>query len=241
MTGELVKRILVFGTLLSWCAGLLVFRFVRSESFAFAFLAWNLFLAVIPAVAAQIFARAAENRSPAVIQVFGFAIWLAFLPNAPYVVTDLLHLAPCSSIPLWYDLALLASCAGTGLLLGYTSLGDVQAVISRKFSRRSGWAVAVAALVLSGFGIYLGRFLRWNSWDTLTNPLQLLLDIAQRLSDPISRPQAIAVTLIYGIALLLGYVALRVLQPGMRGNSYISSDPSLRRDRPLTSDAERLP
>jgi uncharacterized membrane protein len=208
MTHNLVKRILLFGALLGWCALLLLIRFALSGSLAFAFLAWNLVLAAVPAVAGWLFARAAERRNTRFVQLLWFAIWLAFLPNAPYVVTDFLHLAPSAPIPMWYDVALLASCTGTGLMLGYVSLADVQAVISQKFSSRLGWLLATAALLLSGFGIYLGRFLRWNSWDTLANPLQLFADIAKQLLDPLLRFQVIAVTLVYGIMLLLGYVAL---------------------------------
>jgi uncharacterized membrane protein len=240
MTNELFKRMALFGALLSWCGALLAIRCVSSGSFALAFLAWNLCLAAIPAIAAWFFARAAEKKLHAAVQLTWFAIWLVFLPNAPYVVTDFLHLAPAPPIPPWYDVALVASCAGTGLLLGYTSLADVQAVISRKFSIRLGWALAIAALLLSGFGIYLGRFLHWNSWDAVMNPLQLIFDTAQRLSDPLFRPQIIAVTLIYGITLVLGYIALRVLQPGAgQGGSHSSSKPSVRTDRLPTSGAER--
>jgi len=213
MTREPARRILLFSILLSWCIGLLLYRFAHSGSFAFAFLSWNLGLAAIPAVAAALFVRAAEKKQPGILQAALFVIWLAFLPNAPYIVTDLVHLVPGTAMPLWYDLAMLGSCAGTGLLLGYTSLADVQAVIAVKYSTRLGWVLAIAALLLSGFGIYLGRFLRWNSWDAFTNPGPLFRDIAQRLSDPLFYPQAIGVTLVFGITLLLGYIALRVLQP----------------------------
>lgn len=235
-TSEVIKRLLLFGTLLSWCAALLLFRFVRSDSFEFAFLVWNLFLAAIPAVAAWFFVRAAERRSSTVGQVAWFAIWLAFLPNAPYIVTDFMHLDPRPPIPLWYDIALLASCAGTGLLLGYSSLADVQAIITRRFSALLGRVLAIAALFLSGFGIYLGRFLRWNSWDALTNPLQLFFDIADRAVSPLSHPRIIAVTVIYGVTLLLGYVALRILYPSTPpAGARMPSDPSLpslQTDRP---------
>ncbi len=214
MRSEFVRRVVVFGALFVWCGALVYGRIVIAQSYAFAFLGWNLLLAAIPAVAAWLFARAAEQHAHALLQVFWFAIWLVFLPNAPYVITDLVHLAPHSYIPLWYDLAMLASCAGTGLLLGYTSLADVQAVIARRFSARLGWGVAAAALLLSGFGIYLGRFLRWNSWDAVTRPLQLLADIGHQLTDPGSSLQALGVTLIYGAGLMLGYVALRTLRTG---------------------------
>lgn len=214
VSSELVRRVVLFGALIGWCAALLVLRFLYSGSPAFAFLAWNLFLAAVPAVAAWRFTRAAGKRSAAVIQLSWFAIWLAFLPNAPYVVTDFRHLAPVPEFPLWYDVALLASCAGTGLLLGYASLADVHAVIARKFSAMMGWALAAGALFLSGFGIYLGQMLRWNTWDALTNPGALFSDTVRRLSDPLSRTEALGITLTYGMMLLLGYIALRVLWPG---------------------------
>jgi len=83
---------LLFGTLLSWCAALLLLRFERSGSVAMGFLAWNLFLAAIPAVAAWFFARAMANGSSLIQQIVWFAVWLVFLPNAPYIITDFVHL-----------------------------------------------------------------------------------------------------------------------------------------------------
>ena len=136
---------------------------------------------------------------------------LLFLPNAPYLLTDLLHLALRPPIPLWYDLALLFSCAGTGLLLGYVSLLEVQVTVEEQLGRLAGWMVAAGSLLLSGFGIYLGRFLRRNSWDPLTDPAGLFRDVSDRLLNPTSYPRTYAVTLIFGIGLLLGYVALRVV------------------------------
>jgi uncharacterized membrane protein len=206
---QLAKRLILFGALLGWCGFLLLVRVAHSGSASFVFLIWNLFLASVPALAAIAFVRADERRSPALVQAAWFALWLMFLPNAPYIVTDFMHLRPRPLVPLWYDVAILASCAGTGLLLAYSSLTDVQGVMARKFSQLTGWVLAAAALVLSGFGIYLGRFLRWNSWDALASPLQLLADVADRLLDPLSHPQTVGVTIVYGVALLLGYAAFR--------------------------------
>jgi len=213
------SRLLLFGMLLCWCGALLAFRFVRSGSLAYAFMAWNLFLAAIPAVAAWFFARAMARGSSLFERVGWFVIWLVFLPNAPYIITDFVHLSTRPGIPLWYDTALLISCAGTGLLLGYTSIADVQAAITRRFSTLMGWVLVIAAVLLSGFGIYLGRFLRWNSWDTLTSPSQLYPEIADRLINPLSHPQTIGVTVIYGVGLFLGYVALRFWQPVTLGGT----------------------
>jgi uncharacterized membrane protein len=189
---------------------LLVLRVERSGSVSYLFLGWNLFLAWIPWMAGQAF-RTSSGRGSRLLRLGWFGLWLLFLPNAPYIVTDLLHLSARPGIPLWYDLALLFSCAGTGLLLGYLSLLDVQGAVEERLGRTAGWSVAAGSLFLSGFGIYLGRFLRWNSWEVLTDPSGLFLDIADRLLNPASHPRTYGVTLIFGMSLLLGYVALRVL------------------------------
>jgi len=212
-------RLLLFVMLLGWCGALLLFRFARSGSLALGFLAWNLFLAAVPAVAAWFFARAMGRNSSLIERVGWFVVWLVFLPNAPYIITDFVHLTTRPGIPFWYDTALLVSCAGTGLLLGYTSIADVQFVIARRFSPLAGWMLVAAAVLLSGFGIYLGRFLRWNSWDTLTSPRQLSLAITERVMNPLSNPQTFGVTLVYGVGLFLGYVALRFWQPATTSGS----------------------
>jgi uncharacterized membrane protein len=177
----------------------------------YGFLCWNLFLAWIPWLAGQGFRDSSRRRASTVLQLGWLALWLLFLPNAPYIATDLLHLAPRPSVPLWYDLVLLLSFAGTGLLLGYVSIIDVQTAVEERFSRGTGWGVAAGSLFLSGFGIYLGRFLRWNSWEVLTDPAGLFYDISDRLLNPTSHPRTYAVTLILGSGLLLGYAALRWL------------------------------
>ncbi len=213
LKGGHTARLLLFVMLLGWCGALLLFRCARSGSLAMGFLAWNLFLAAVPAVAAWFFARAMGRNSSTIERVGWFVVWLLFLPNAPYIITDFVHLTTHPDIPFWYDTALLVSCAGTGLLLGYTSIADVQFVIARRFSPLAGWMLVVAAVLLSGFGIYLGRFLRWNSWDTLTSPRQLSLAITERVMNPLSNPQTFGVTIVYGVGLFLGYVALRFWQP----------------------------
>ena len=113
-------RLLLFVMLLCWCGALLVFRFARTGSLELGFMAWNLFLAAVPAVAAWLFARAMGKNSSLLERIVWFVVWLVFLPNAPYIITDFVHLTTHPRIPFWYDTALFVSCAGTGLLLGYT-------------------------------------------------------------------------------------------------------------------------
>ena len=205
------NRALLFVALIGWCGALLVTRVVWSGSSYYTFLGWNTFLAVIPAVVAPLFAAAMVGGSSRAAQAGAFAVWLVFLPNAPYLVSDFVHLTERPPVPLWYDIALLLSFAGTGMLLGYCSLGDVQAGVAHRHGAVAGWATVVIALLLSGFGIYLGRFLRWNSWDVLTHPVELFGHILDRVMHPLSHPRTVAVTAVYGGGLVLGYVALRVL------------------------------
>ena len=202
------QRALLLIVLLGWCGALLAFRKVRSGSYGFGFLPWNLFLATIPAVASELFRRSQEARGPAVVQIVWFVVWILFLPNAPYLVTDYIHLRERPEMPLWYDVALLTSAAGVGLLLAYASAADVQIALTRAFNSIVAWIVVGISLLLSGFGIYLGRFLRWNSWDAVSNPRRLLGDITAAVTNPDTR--VLGVTAIYGTALVLGYVALRV-------------------------------
>ncbi|HEX6159596.1 MAG TPA: DUF1361 domain-containing protein [Thermoanaerobaculia bacterium] len=211
-----MKRFLVFGALLGWCMLLLGVRIARSNAFYFFFLSWNLFLAAVPYGAAVVLETLDRSRRHGAMQWTAFVIWLLFLPNAPYIITDFIHLRPRPPIPLWYDMLLLLSSAGTGVLLGYGSMLIVQRVIARRFGKRQGWLLAVLTMMLSAFGIYLGRFLRFNSWDAFTDPLPLFADIAQRLMNPMAHPKTFAVTLLFGMALTLGYIALHVIAEDTR-------------------------
>lgn len=207
MRGER-RGTIVFSALAVWCVALVAVRMSRTGTIRYGFLYWNLFLAFVPLWASNFVRAAYERRMHAVVQWAAFALWLVFLPNAPYVITDLIHLQPRPPVPLWYDLAVIASCAGTSLLAGYKSLANVQSVVAHRFNALAGWLVAIAALALSGFGIYLGRFLRWNSWDVVAEPHMLLLDVIELVLHPRANPLPVLVTVIYGGALILGYLAL---------------------------------
>jgi uncharacterized membrane protein len=125
-------------------------------------------------------------------------------------MTDILHLPRASQAPPWYDLALLLSCSGTGLLMGYLSLVDVHGIVERRFSSFVGWIFAIVSVILSGFGIYLGRFLRWNSWDVLTSPT-LVLQLLKGITNPFASTRPLSVTFIFGITLALAYISVRLL------------------------------
>lgn len=206
-------RSLVFmlGLLVTWCAALILARWGWLGTRHYAFLGWNLILATIPYVAALAFERLGTERPRRIALLLAGAVWLLFLPNAPYLVTDLMHLGARPPVPIWFDALLVVSVTGTGVLLGCASVAIVQRTLARAIGRPWALSLTVLACMLSGFGVYLGRFRRWNSWDLLTDPTSLLVDVVARLAAPASHPRMLAVSLLYGLGFLLACAAVQAL------------------------------
>jgi uncharacterized membrane protein len=162
------------------------------------FLPWNLFLAWIPWFAALGFAAA---RGPAALAASG-ALWLLFLPNAPYLVTDLVHLRPRIGVPHWYDVLLFGAFALAGCVLGWASLEVVHRRVARALGAPGAAAVVAIVLFLTGFGVYLGRFLRWNSWDVVTRPVALAAEAAAALATA----RALVFSALFGLFVGVGYL-----------------------------------
>ncbi len=181
-------------------------RVVYTGSPHYGGLIWNLLLAWVPfALALAIYDGYRRGARPARL-VAGGALWLVFFPNAPYVMTDFKHLRGFTEMPIWYDVVLLTATAWAGLLLGFTSLWLMQAVARRLVGTANAWLFAFAVLALSSFGIYLGRFERWNSWDVFVQPQSLLADVAEPLMHPGDHPRAVAVTLLFTSFLVTSYL-----------------------------------
>jgi len=169
-------------------------------------IAWNLFLAWIPlTLALFVYSRARSGVITADLAVAG-ALWLLFLPNAPYIITDLKYIDGFSGVHALYDAVLLASAAWTGLLLGLASLLLVHAVARRLVGAFYAWALVVGALTLSSFGMYLGRVQRWNSWDVFVRPGSLFGDIAAGLLRLLNHPRPIVLTILLTSFLLASYL-----------------------------------
>ena len=192
----------------AFCVATLVARWVYSEPGAYRFLAWNLLLAWIPLVAAVLVYDMQRRGVRARRLLPAAAVWLLFLPNAPYLLTDLIHLGSRNDAPLWFDLVLFMAFAWTGALLGFLSLYLMQVVVRRLAGSAVGWAFVGASLLASGFGIYVGRSLRWNSWDFLTRPDALLSDVWARLSDPLAYPRSFGMTVALTALLSVLYLVL---------------------------------
>jgi uncharacterized membrane protein len=204
---------------LAWSIFLVAGRIIFTASLAYGFLLWNLILAVLPLV----FSSLLSLKTSLPWRFAAATFWILFFPNAPYIITDFIHLQHLRGAPPWFDALMLTSCAGTGLAFGYASVMQVHHLLHRAQLILTGHIVILATFFLAGFGIYLGRFLRWNSMDILQSPFLLFSDIADRLFHPISHPRTWGVTLGFGIFLSLGYGFLAALT---RGYSQFESLPS---------------
>jgi uncharacterized membrane protein len=190
------------------CVALLVARWVYSDPGAYRFLLWNLFLAWIPLLSA-VTVYDMQRRGVRLTQLVPVgALWLLFLPNAPYLLTDLIHLGSRSDAPLWFDLVLFSAFAWTGALMGFLSLYLMQAVVRRAAGSAWSWGFVAGSLVATSFGIYLGRSLRWNSWALVTNPGPLLTDVWARIADPLAYPRSFGMTVALTALLSVLYLVL---------------------------------
>ena len=183
-------------------------RFEYSGTGRYGFLIWNLFLAWIPFLISYFTYTLSLNRRwiYIVIPIAAF-VWLIFFPNAPYILTDFQHLANnFSDLPVWYDVMMLIWFAFTGVLLGMVSLFLMQEIVRREFGRWVGWGFVAAVAALTSAGVYMGRFLRWNSWDILRDPTGIALYSFERVQDP--SLQSLGFVGLFGAFFLFLYLTL---------------------------------
>ena len=192
------------------CTMMLAARSLYAEQVGHLGLQWNLFLAWLPMLGALVaynLGKRGGRRAWPLILPF-LAGWLLFFPNAPYILTDFINLTPRGGVPFWYDLLMVVSYALTGMFLGLVSLYLMQSLARRSFGAVTSWVFTLAVLAVTGFGVYLGRFPRWNSWDVLTDPTALLLDIWTRLSNPLAHSKTFVFSLLFSLLLAAMYFVM---------------------------------
>ncbi len=203
---------LFMGILSLFCFGLSLFRVEVSGTRHFLFLNWNLFLAFVPWLFTMILTLS-PNLQRSRLVVFGLlGIWLLFFPNASYILTDLFHLSHHSSMPIWFDLVLILTFAWTGLLYGFLSLWNLEKLMEQFLSKKVIVILSVFLLFVSSFGIYIGRYLRWNSWDILHQPIRLMGDVGDRIINPLDHTRTWGVTIFMGLFLTMLYFTFRLLK-----------------------------
>jgi uncharacterized membrane protein len=187
-------------------------------------LIWNLLLAIVPYVIAAagvlLISRSREGRARGLVAAAVAALWLAFYPNAPYIFTDFIHVinktylraAPAEWLGLnallWYDLLMNAAFAFIGHFIGLVSMWLIQSILAKVWGPRAARVLVGVAIAFAGFGIYLGRFSRLNSWDIIASPRTFMAEVAEATDDP----KAILFSAAFSLFIFLTYLALVVFK-----------------------------
>ena len=209
----------------SWClfgcfsliAVMLGARAIYSGSIHFLFLIWNLFLAWVPYAISLLLRSKLPGKKFGQMILFG--IWLIFFPNALYIITDIIHLKDTGIVPIWYDALLLFTASLTGIAMGFASLINAELFIARIFprlSKRYSPLIVVFFFFLGAFGVYLGRFERWNSWNIISNPTELLQNIALNFIEPFEHLRTWGVTGLLTVLYTVFWFSLRSFR-GLEG------------------------
>ena len=177
---------------------MVVARYLESDSSRYLFLIWNLALAAVaPLVAWWLTHRVRSGGWLQWQQIVLTILWLVFLPNSFYIVTDFIHLSRTYEVAVLYDAVMIMAFATSGMILGYTSLYLVHREMHRRLSTITSWSVMSLLILLVSFAIYLGRYSRWNTWDILLRPAGLLFDVSDRIVNPLAHSQTYVTTLIF--------------------------------------------
>lgn len=217
------ERVVVsLGGLTAVSIGLFVAGAVANHSMQFAYLIWNLFLAWLPLMFMALLFRSLRTRLwsswlPFVLTL----LWLIFLPNSFYMISDFIHIQDVPRHNLLYDVVMFTAFIFTAALVGFCSLYLVHAELRKRMKMVSSSVLIGAILFLCSFAIYLGRDLRWNSWDVLVNPAGILFDISDHLIHPLLHLEMFSITFTFFLLLGSLYIVGWQLGEAMNGNKVI--------------------
>ncbi|WP_282068746.1 DUF1361 domain-containing protein [Olleya namhaensis] len=201
------KTISVLILLSAFSILLLLFRIKLTQSHYFLFLVWNLFLAGIP-YAITSYLKTLKHINTLSLLIIG-SVWLVFLPNAPYIITDLFHLRYSSAHLVWLDTLIIVVFAITGLIFFYKSVLTMESIIKTYVEKRVVAFMLPVLFILVGFGVYLGRFLRFNSWEIINKPWVILTTILEILTQPRTHSAVWLFTICFGLFLGVFYYVIK--------------------------------
>lgn len=216
---------LILGLSFLACLMLALLRYGLTGRFTQGYLVWNLFLAAVPIGFARLgeygVARCGPGRKAMFCGLSSFFVWLMFFPNAPYLFTDFIHVVRKANLGyvtadwlspmdlLWYDIVMNSAFSFVGHYMGLVSVYIMHGTMMRLFGRCAGWALMLPAVLLSGFGIHLGRFSRLNSWDLILKPLEALSAIGAAIAVPSALLFSLVFAFFIGLTYLIFYLSKR--------------------------------
>ena len=216
---------LILGLSFLACLMLVLLRYTLTGRFTQGYLVWNLFLAAVPIGIARLGDYGVNEcktaRKAVICGMAAFFFWLLFFPNAPYLFTDFIHVVRKANLGyvtadwfspvdlLWYDIVMNSAFSFVGHYMGLVSLYIMHGTMMRLFGRFAGWALMLPAVLLSGFGIHLGRFSRLNSWDLVLRPLDAVWAIGSALAVPSALLFSLVFAFFIGLTYLIFYISKR--------------------------------
>jgi uncharacterized membrane protein len=198
--------ILIFSIL--FCISILFYRIHISGIFYYDFMLWNLLLAIIPYCFSILVYQNFRHHCKKSFYVLFVLLWLLFYPNAPYIITDIMHFMPDYGVPAWIDILMLFSFAWTGLILGFASLRMFHIVFENNLGRIWGWLFVISVIILGSFGVFLGRYLRFNSYDLFTKPRVLFIGVHDVFLNPHLYPGMYGMTIFFSLFFFLAYLSI---------------------------------
>ena len=187
---------------------LLTTRMILTHTLTYVFFAWNIFLAIIPLWLSKKLMQQNQLKIKAVLLLF---FWLLFYPNAPYIITDLFHYVERPPVPYWFDLLICTSAVWNGLILGLISLLQVEQFLALHLKPLQVKAFVLTSFILCGYGIYIGRFLRFNSWDILTDIDGLFYASFDRIIHPFHHQTTWGFTLLFATMMGVFYYTVKAI------------------------------
>ena len=199
------------------CLALYAGGVLRNQNFGYSYMAWNLFLAWLPLLLVLWLCSMLGHKRWTSWQGITISIaWLGFLPNSFYMVSDYIHLRDAARLDVLYDAVMLTAFVCTGLILGYLSLYMFHGELSKRLPPRTANTLIAVIIFLCSCAIYLGRDLRWNTWDLFLNPAGILFDVSDRLINPRAHPQMFVTILSFFVLLGMLYLVIRAITNALR-------------------------
>ena len=202
------KPIKLLALSIGFLAILLIARFYYTKTLFFGFYVWNTFLALIPIALSSLLLN---QKIANLVSFFIFIIWLLFFPNAAYLVTDILHFKERKDVPLWFDLVLVIQASWVGLYCAIISLKHVEIFLGKHFNFKLVFVLISLIILLASYGVYLGRFLRFNSWDFIVQPQVIIITSFDRLLHPFAHFSTWAFVFLFGFFVGLQYLCFNKL------------------------------
>jgi len=187
-----------------------ILRVLFFSNTAFLYILWNIFLAFIPFIISSILVlRTNKNNISKIFFVAGLILWFLFLPNAPYVITDFIHLGRIHAVPIMFDIFVLFTSAWVSLLMGLYSLVNIEKIFLLRFTKKVTNIVMVLIILFASFGMYLGRYLRFNSWDFFVSHNYLITSIMKIVKEPNSNENMYAYTSLFFIFIYISFISFK--------------------------------